>query len=90
MPKFIVEREIPGASKLTAEERQAGAQKSNEVLDELGVQIQWIHTYLTTDKMFCVYLAPNAEIIQRHADVSGFPADRICQVHGLLDPNSAN
>lgn len=90
MSKFIVEREIPGAGQLSADERRAGAQKSNEVLKELGEKIQWVHTYVTTDKMFCIYLAPSAELIQRHAELSGFPADRICEVHGLLDPNSAN
>jgi hypothetical protein len=76
MAKFVIEREMPGAGDMTVEERQGGARKSNAVIDELGAQIQWVHSYVTQDKIYCVYIAPDREIIQRHADLSGFPADR--------------
>ena len=89
MPKFVIEREMPGAGGMTAEERQGGARKSNAVIDELGAQIQWVHSYITKDKIYCVYLAPDRDIIQRHADMSGFPADRIEEVTALIDPTTA-
>ncbi|MEN8169829.1 MAG: DUF4242 domain-containing protein [Pseudomonadota bacterium] len=89
MPKYVIEREIPGVGKMTAEERQGGAVKSNAIIDELGTHIQWVHSYLTPDKIYCIYLAPNKEIIQQHADLSGFPANRIEEVQGLIDPTTA-
>lgn len=89
MPKFMIEREIQGAGDMTPEERQGGARKSNDVIDKLGEQIQWVHSYLTQDKFYCVYIAPSADIIQQHADLSGFPADRIEEIKGLLDPTTA-
>ena len=88
MPKFIIEREIQGVGDMTPEERQGGARKSNEVIDKLGEQIQWVHSYLTQNQFYCVYIAPSADIIQQHADLSGFPADRIEEVKGLLDPTT--
>lgn len=89
MPKFIIEREIPGVGDMTPEERQNGARESNAALDTLGEQIQWVHSYLTQNKFYCVYIAPTAEIIREHASLSGFPADRIEEIKGLLDPTTA-
>lgn len=74
---------------MTAVERQEGARKSNAVIDELGAQIEWVHSYVTPDKIYCVYIAPAREIIQRHADLSGFPANRIEEVTALIDPTTA-
>jgi hypothetical protein len=89
MPKFMIEREIPGAGDMSQEERQGGAAMSNEVIDKLGNQIQWVHSYLTQNKFYCVYIAPNADIILQHAEMSGFPADRVEEVKGLLDSTTA-
>ena len=89
MPKFVIEREIPGVGELSLEERQGGARKSNEVIDELGARIEWVHSYLTQNKFYCVYIAPSAEVIRQHAELSGFPADRIEEVKGLLGPTTA-
>jgi len=90
MPKYVIEREMPGAGNMTMEEKQDGARKSNAVIDGLGAQIEWIHSYITPDKIYCIYLAPNKETIQQHAEMSGFPADRIEEVCALIDPTSAN
>ncbi|MBI2957017.1 MAG: DUF4242 domain-containing protein [Acidobacteria bacterium] len=89
MPKYVIERNIPGIHQKSAPEVQAIAQKSCSVLDNLGPQIQWVHSYVTEDKMYCVYVAPNAEMIREHARQGGFPADRISEVARLVDPNSA-
>lgn len=89
MPKFVIEREMPGAGNMTAEERQGGARLSNDVIDKLGTQIEWVHSYVTPDKIYCVYIAPDKEIIQQHADLSGFPAHRIEEVRALIDPTTA-
>lgn len=89
MPKYMIEREIPGVGDMSAEERKGGAQISNEVIDRLGEQIQWVHSYLTQNKFYCVYIAPSADIILRHAELSGFPADRVEEIKGLLDPTTA-
>lgn len=89
MPKFIIEREMPGVGDMSAEERQAGAQLSNDTIDKLGEQIQWVHSYLTQNKFYCVYIAPNADVILQHAKLSGFPADRVEEIKGLLDPTTA-
>ena len=86
MPKFVIEREIPGASKMTPSELAEAARKSNAVLRELGPQIQWIHSFVTDDKLYCVYLAPDEATILEHARRSGFPASRISAVRALLDP----
>ena len=90
MPKYVIEREMPGAGNMTVEERQGGAEKSNTVIDGLGAQIEWVHSYVTPDKIYCIYIAPSKEIIQQHADLSGFPADRIEEVRALIDPTSAH
>ena len=89
MPKYVIEREIPGAGKLSAPELQAISQKSCGVLSQLGPQIQWVHSYVTDDKVYCVYIAPNAEMIMEHAERGGFPANRISQVRTVIDPSTA-
>jgi hypothetical protein len=89
MPKFVIEREIPGLGNLSDEEVKAIARKSNEVLTSLGPEIQWLHSYVTGDKMYCVYIAPDETMIREHARRGGFPANRIAAVRRLVDPNSA-
>ncbi len=89
MPKYVIEREIPGAGKLSPAEIQAVSQKSCSVLNKLGPQIQWVESYVTDDKIYCVYIAPNAEMIKEHARQGGFPANRISQVKRMIDPTSA-
>lgn len=89
MPKYIIERDVPGAGEMSTTDKQDAADKSNSVLAELGAQIQWVHSYITADKIYCVYLAPSEEIIERHAELSGFPADLICEVRALVDPTAA-
>jgi len=89
MPKYVIERNIPGLGQKSLEELQAISQKSCSVLNKLGPQIQWVHSYATDDKLYCVYLAPNAEMIREHARQGGFPADRVSEVVRLLDPNTA-
>ena len=89
MPKYVIEREIPGAGKLSAAELKAISQKSCGVLQKLGPQIQWVHSYVTDDKVYCVYNAPNEEMVREHATQGGFPANRISQVRSLIDPTTA-
>lgn len=89
MPKFVIEREIPGAGKLTAAELQGISQKSCSVLNKLGPQIQWLQSYVTDDKVYCVYIAPNAELVRQHAEQGGFPANHISEVHTIIDPTTA-
>ena len=89
MPKFIIERNIPGAGKLSREQLQGISQKSCDVLRAMGPQIQWVESYVTDDKVYCVYIAPSAEMIQQHAKQGGFPADRISQVRQTIDPTTA-
>jgi hypothetical protein len=89
MPKYVIEREIPNAGKLSAAELQGVAQKSCDVLKEMGPQIQWLHSYLSDDKIYCVYIAPNEEAIREHARKGGFPANRISQVRSVIDPTTA-
>jgi uncharacterized protein DUF4242 len=89
MPKYIIEREIPGAGNLSAEELQAISQKSCSVLNQMGPQIQWVQSYVTGDKVYCVYIAPNEEMIKEHAEQGGFPANRISEVKSLIDPTTA-
>ncbi|HKG23121.1 MAG TPA: DUF4242 domain-containing protein [Blastocatellia bacterium] len=89
MPKFVIEREIPGAGNLTPTELQAVAQTSCSVLQNLGPQIQWIHSYVTDDKIYCVYLAPSEDLIREHAKQGGFPANRISQIRTIIDPATA-
>lgn len=89
MPKYVIERELPGAGNLSAEQLRAISQKSCNVLDELGPQIQWVQSYVTPDKIYCVYIAPSEELIRRHAELGGFPANRISEVKRLIDPTTA-
>ena len=89
MPKFLIERELPGAGQLSAADLKAISQKSRTILEELGPQIQWLQSYVTADKVYCVYLAPNAEIIREHAQRGGFPANRISEIKSMIDPATA-
>jgi hypothetical protein len=89
MPKYLIEREIPGAGKLSPEELQTISQKSCSVLREMGPQIQWIQSYVTGDKVYCVYIAPNEDAIREHAKAGGFPADRIARIESMIDPTTA-
>jgi Protein of unknown function (DUF4242) len=89
MPKFIIERQIPGAGKLSAENLRAISQKSREVLCTLGSDIQWIHSYVAGDKIYCIYLAANEELIREHAKLGGFPANSITEVSSIIDPFTA-
>ena len=89
MPKYVIEREIPDAGKLSAEELQAISQQSCGVLNQLGPSIQWVQSYVTDDKIYCVYVAPNEELIREHATRGGFPANRISQIKQVIDPTTA-
>jgi cell division inhibitor SulA len=89
MPKYIIEREIPNAAALSAAELQTISQRSCAVLKDLGPSIQWVQSYVTEDKITCVYIAPNAEIIREHARRGGFPADRVLEVRTIIDPTTA-
>ncbi len=89
MPKFVIERELPGAGKLSAEELQAISQKSCSVLQELGPQVQWVQSYVTDDKIYCVYIAPNEALVRKHADMGGFPANSVSQVRAVIDPTTS-
>lgn len=89
MPKFVIERDIPNAGSMTGEDLMAASQKSCSVLDKLGSEIQWIHSYVTDDKIYCVYTAPSEELIEQHARDSGFPANRISEVRSMIDPTRA-
>ena len=89
MPKYVIERELPGAGKLSKDQLQGISQKSCGVLEGLGPQIQWVTSYVTDDKIYCVYIAPNAEMIREHAKQGGFPANKISQVREVIDPTTA-
>ena len=87
MPKFVIEREIPGASKMTEEELRAAASHSLEVLKKLGPEIKWIHSYVTDDKLYCIYYAPSEALIREHGNLVGVPVNRIAAVRRLIDPS---
>jgi predicted Rdx family selenoprotein len=89
MPRFLIERNIPGAGALSAQELQAISQKSCSVLQGLGPQIQWVQSFVTDDKITCLYIAPNAELIREHARQGGFPADAVLEVRNIIDPTTA-
>ena len=89
MPKYIIEREITDAGKLSPQQLQAISQKSCGVLKQLGSEIQWLQSYVTDNKIYCVYIAPNAEMIKEHANQGGFPANRISEVRSIIDPTTA-
>ena len=89
MPKYVIERELPGAGKLTPEQLQAVSQTSCGVLRKLGPEIQWVHSYVTPDKIYCVYIAPNEALIREHASQGGFPANRISEICSIIDPTTS-
>jgi hypothetical protein len=89
MPKYIIEREIPNAAALSTTELKGIAQKSCSVLQQLGPSIQWVQSFVTEDKITCVYIAPNAEIIREHARLGGFPANKVLEVAVTIDPTTA-
>jgi len=88
MPKYVIERVIPGAGKLTAQDLKTISQKSCSVLNKLP-QVQWVQSYVTGDKVYCVYIAPNAELVREHARQGGFPADAVVEVKATIDPTTA-
>jgi hypothetical protein len=89
MPKFVIEREIPGAGKLSSEQLNAISQTSCGVLREMGPQIQWLESYVTDDKVYCVYIAPDEAAVREHATRGGFPANRVSQIRSTIDPTTA-
>ena len=89
MPKFVIERDIPEAGKLSAEQLQAISQRSCGVLRDMGPQIQWVQSYVTDDRIYCIYVAPDEDAVRKHAQEGGFPANRISQIRSVIDPTSA-
>jgi hypothetical protein len=89
MPKYLIERDLPGAGKLTPDQLRGVSQKSCDVLNKLGPEIQWIHSYVTADKIYCIYRAPNEAMIREHAKQGGFPANRISEVATIIEPTTA-
>jgi hypothetical protein len=89
MPKYVIEREIPGAGKIPPADLQAISQKSCSVLQGLGPQIQWVQSYVTDDKIYCIYIAPNKEMVLEHAKQGGFPANSVAEVRTMIDPTAA-
>ena len=89
MPKYLIERELPGAGNLSQQQLQAISQKSCSVLRNLGPQIEWVHSYVTGDKIYCIYNAPSEELIRQHAKQGGFPANRISEIKTMIDPSTA-
>ncbi|AFD09042.1 DUF4242 domain-containing protein [Solitalea canadensis] len=89
MPKFVIEREIPNAGNLSKDELIGISQKSCNVLRSMGPEIQWVHSYVTGDKLYCVYIAPDEKTVQQHADQGGFPANSIARVYSIIDPTTA-
>jgi hypothetical protein len=89
MPKFVIERDIPDAGRLSSEQLQAISQKSCEVLREMGGQIQWVQSYVADDKIYCIYVAPDEDAVRKHARQGGFPANRISRIRSVIDPTTA-
>jgi len=89
MPKYVIEREIPGAGQILPDQLQAISQTSCGVLKKLGPQIQWVHSYVTDNKIYCVYIAPNEEMVREHAKQGGFPANKVSEVKTIIDPTTA-
>ena len=89
MPKFVIERDIPEAGRMSSEQLQAISQKSCEVLREMGAQIQWVHSYVSDDRVYCIYVAPDEDAVRKHADKGGFPANRISRIRSVIDPTTA-
>jgi hypothetical protein len=90
MKRYVIERDIPGVGTLEREQLRQAAAKSNSVLKDLGPDIQWEHSYATENKLFCIYLATNEELIHQHAKISGFPANKVTEVRKVIDPTTAN
>ncbi len=89
MKRFVIERDIPGAGSLERAELRAAAKKSNAVLQELGPDIQWVQSYVTADKLFCIYYAASEDLIYKHAEMSGFPATKVTEARRIIDPTTA-
>lgn len=89
MPKYVIEREMPGAGQLTPDQLRGASQTSCGVLNKLGPQIQWVESYVTDDKIYCVYISPNKELIEEHAKQGGFPANKVSEVRAMIDPTTA-
>ncbi|HVA56448.1 MAG: DUF4242 domain-containing protein [Gemmatimonadaceae bacterium] len=89
MPQYVIERNIPGAGKLTPAELKAISQKSCGVLDQLGTKIQWVHSYVTADQILCIYRAPNEQMVREHARLGGFPADKVSEIKTIINPTTA-
>jgi hypothetical protein len=89
MPKYVIEREVPGAGNFSPEQLKSASQTSCGVLNNMGPQIQWVHSYVTGDKIYCVYNAPNEEMVREHARQGGFPANSVSQVTAIIDPTTA-
>lgn len=89
MPRYLIERELPGAGQLSADDLQAISRKSCDVLSQLGSHIQWLHSYVTADKLYCVYIASDENLIREHARQGGFPATRISEIRSIIDPSTA-
>ena len=89
MPQFVIEREMPGAGRLSPDELKAASQGSCSVLRQLGPEIQWVQSYVTDDKIYCIYRAPDESLIRKHAETAGFPANSISQVRATIDPTTA-
>ncbi|CAG0952695.1 hypothetical protein GEOBC_00287 [Geobacteraceae bacterium] len=89
MPKYVIERDLPGAGKISPQDLQAISQKSCSVLSGLGPQIQWVQSFVTDDKIYCIYIAPNKEMVLEHAKQGGFPANSVAEVRTVIDPTTA-
>ena len=89
MPKYVIEREIPGAGKLTTEQLKSISQVSCGVLSKMGTQIQWVNSFVTGDKIYCIYIAPNEEMVREHASLGGFPANAVNKVFAMIDPTTS-
>ena len=89
MPQYVIERDMPGAGGLGQDELKGASQASNAVLKDLGPEIQWVHSYVTGDKIYCIYRAPSEDLIRKHSEISGFPANSISEVRNVIDPTTA-
>jgi hypothetical protein len=90
MPKYVIERDLPGAGELSPEQLRSISQKSNKVIADLGPEIHWLHSYVTDDKLYCVYVAPDEDIILEHARCGGFPANRVTKLATMIDPSTGD
>ena len=89
MPKYVIERDVPGIGNATPDQVQAISQQSRSILNRLGPTIQWLHSYVTADKIYCIYIAPDEKMVREHAEQGGFPATRISEVKSVIDPTTA-